>query len=71
MINKKYMTNTGMIAQVKYDMMGQWSTWVSKPECPASHRLPSADVPERGTAAEAQADLDRLAGRLGWKEVER
>lgn len=69
MASEKYVTGTGMIAQVKYDMMGRWSTWVSKPEYPASHRLPSADVPVRETMAQAQADLDRLAARLGWREV--
>lgn len=72
MQRKRYITGTGMIAQVcPFGPDGSWSTVVVHPENPevVLHRPPLADAPVRETIAQAQEDLDRLAARLGWREV--
>lgn len=69
-MDKKYIDNRGW----KYQVMGGLgdNTFKARYQRPEKHGDVGwkglATVPWRSTRAEAQADLDRLAEKKGWKE---
>lgn len=70
MIGKKYIDNRGWKYQVMSGLgEGAFKARYQKAEKQGSNGWKClTSVPWRSTAEEAQADLDRLAAKKGWKE---
>lgn len=70
----KYSDSKGRLIFVSSGLGGdQYMTMYKNPDKWTSagmHRLKSKELPLRDTKEEAQADLDALAKKKGWKEAE-